>query len=65
MEILIAQAGAFDLSVAQWASNQLIGLVRKLRWIGMDDEAEELLANLTFTHFRLTEPLVAEPLATD
>jgi hypothetical protein len=65
MEILVAQAGAFDASVAQSASNQLIGLVRKLRWIGMDDKAEELLANLTFTHFRLAEPLVAEPSATD
>ncbi|HEY2534880.1 MAG TPA: hypothetical protein VGJ20_44415 [Xanthobacteraceae bacterium] len=65
MEILIAQASAFDLSVAQWASNQLIGLIRKLRWIGMDDEAEQLLAKLMFTHFRPTEPLVAEPSATD
>jgi hypothetical protein len=63
MDILLAQASAFDLSVAQWASNQLIALVRKLRWIGMDDEAEELLAKLTF--IRPTEPLVAEPSATD
>jgi hypothetical protein len=35
-----------DTSAAQSASNEAIKLIRKLRWAGMDEEAERLLKEL-------------------
>jgi len=37
----------FDHSAQRSASNECIRLIRKLRWIGMDDEAERVLAELS------------------
>jgi hypothetical protein len=45
-----AQQSAADATVAQSGSNELVKLIRKLRWIGMDDEAERLQSELTRRH---------------
>jgi hypothetical protein len=47
------------------ASNECVRLIRKLRWIGMDDEAERVLAQLSGWPFRPTETVIAGPWATD
>ena len=47
------------------ASNECIRLVRKLRWIGMDDEAERVLAQLSELPFRPTETVINSQWATD
>ncbi len=65
MEILFGQGTHFDVSAEQRASNQFVHLIRKLRWIGMDDEAEQVLAQLTRCPFRPTETVIAGPWATD
>ncbi len=65
MEILFGQGTHFDVSAEQRTSNQFVHLIRKLRWIGMDDEAEQVLAQLTGCPFRPTETVVAGPWATD
>ena len=46
-------------------SNELVKQIRKLRWIGMDDEAERVLAQLSGWPFRPTETVIAGPWATD
>ncbi|MFZ0527511.1 MAG: hypothetical protein WBF24_06810 [Xanthobacteraceae bacterium] len=43
------QSGA-DAAATQSGSNELVKLIRKLRWIGMHDEAERLQAELTRRH---------------
>jgi hypothetical protein len=45
--------------------NDCVRLIRKLRWIGMDDEAERVLAQLSGWPFRPTETVIAGPWATD
>lgn len=44
-------------------SNHLVHLLRKLRWIGMDDEAERVVAQLVGCC--ATEPVLAGPWPTD
>jgi hypothetical protein len=57
-------ARSFDLA-EQRASNHLVRLVRKLRWNNMDDEAEQVSAQLTKCRFPPTETVIAGPWATD
>ena len=38
----------FEDSAQRSASNECVRLIRKLRWIGMDDEAERVLARGLF-----------------
>jgi hypothetical protein len=64
MEVLIGQA-EFDLSAERRTSNQFVHLIRKLRWIGMDDEVEQVLAQLSRCRFRPTETVIAGPWPTD
>jgi hypothetical protein len=64
MEIPMGQAKSFDVA-EQRTSNQLVQLIRKLRWIGRDDEAERVLEHLTRCRFRPTETVIAGPWATD
>ncbi len=45
-----AHQSAADAAATQRGSNELVKLIRKLRWIGMDDEAERLQAELTRRH---------------
>jgi hypothetical protein len=58
------QARPFGLAEQQ-ASNRLVRLIRKLRWINMDDEAEQVSAQLTQCRFPPTETVIAGPWATD
>jgi hypothetical protein len=55
----------FDNPEQQRASNDYVHLIRKLRWMGMDDEAEQVLDQLSGRHFRPTETALAGPWATD
>jgi hypothetical protein len=65
MEIFNGQGRRIDDSAHRSASNECVRLIRKLRWIGMDDEAERLLAQLSGWPFRPTETVIAGPWATD
>jgi hypothetical protein len=64
MEIAMGQVKTLDVA-GQRTSNQLVQLIRKLRWIGRDDEAERVLKQLTRCRFRPTETVIAGPWATD
>ena len=55
VEIFNGQGRRFDDSAQRSASNECVRLIRKLRWIGMDDEAERVLAQLNGWPFRPTE----------
>ena len=65
MEIFDGQGRRFDDSGQRSASNECVRLIRKLRCIGMDDEAERVLAQLSGWPFRPTETVIAGPWATD
>jgi len=65
MEIFNGQLRHFDESAQLSASNDCVRLIRKLRWIGMDDEADRVLAQLSSWRFRPTETVIAGPWATD
>ena len=65
MEIFNVESGRFDVSAQRSASNECVRLICKLRWIGMDDEAERVLAQLSGWPFRRTETVIAGPWATD
>ena len=65
MEILNVPARRFDDAAQRSTSNECVRLIRKLRWIGMDDEAERVLAQLSGWPFRPTETVIAGPWATD
>jgi hypothetical protein len=53
------QGRHFDDSTQRSASNECVRLIRKLRWIGMDDEAEWVLEQLSGWPFRPTEIVIA------
>jgi hypothetical protein len=55
MEIFDGQGRCLDNSAQRGASNECVHLIRKLRWMGMDDEAEHMLAQLTEWSFQPTE----------
>jgi hypothetical protein len=57
MEILIAGE--------RRAPNESVHLIRKLRWIGMDDEAEQIAKQLIQRRFQPAESLVAGSCETD
>ena len=65
MEFFNGQGRRFDDSAQRSASNECIRLIRKLRWIGMDDEADRILVQLSGWPFRPTETVIAGPWATD
>lgn len=65
VEIFTGQGRRSDDSAQRSASNECVRLIRKLRWIGMDDEAERVLAQLSGWPFRPTETVIAGPWATD
>ena len=47
------------------ASNDMIKLIRKLRWIGMDEEAQKLQRELTERETAPADSVVATPRETD
>lgn len=54
-----------DISAEQEASNELVNLVRKLRWIGMDDEVERVQKKLAACRLRPANSVLAGPDDTD
>ena len=49
----------------QRASNELIKRIRKLRWMGMRDEAETVQMQLALRHTRPADSVLATPPDTD
>ncbi len=60
-----AQQSAADAAATQSGSNELVKLIRKLRWIGMDDEAERLQTELTRRHTAIADSVVTMTCETD
>jgi len=54
-----------DGSTGEGSSNELIKLVRKLRWVGMEEEADRLLKKLKRGHAATAESVLATPRETD
>lgn len=63
MEALLGQPP--DVSVEQRASNELVKLIRKLRWMGMQEEAERVQVQLTQCRVPTADNVVATPCDTD
>jgi len=63
MEALASQQALPDVSAEQRASNELIKLIRKLRWMGMEGEAQRLQVALNGAP--TTDTVIAEPRETD
>lgn len=49
----------------QRASNELVKLIRKLRWIGMEEEAETLEDELTLRRVAAADSVIAASRQTD
>ena len=58
---------AFDegFDVLAQRSNECVRLIRKLRWIGMDEEAQKLQRELTLRDAAPADSVVATPGETD
>jgi hypothetical protein len=54
-----------ERSAAQRASNELVKMIRKLRWMGMEVEAEKLQSELTLCDVPAADSVVAESRETD
>jgi hypothetical protein len=54
-----------DASAQHTSSDELIKLICKLRWIGMEDEAERLMKELTRRRSAADDSVVAAPAETD
>jgi hypothetical protein len=54
-----------DVSDDQRASNTLIKLIQKLRWIGMDDEAKRVQTTLAARDMQPADSVIAGPCDTD
>ena len=54
-----------DVINAQAASNALVKLIRKLRWMGMDDEAERVQKTVLSLEALPLDSVVAGPRDTD
>jgi hypothetical protein len=54
-----------DFSAEQGASNELVKRIRKLRWMGMREEAEGVQKQLAQRRVRPTDSVLATPPDTD
>jgi hypothetical protein len=54
-----------DHSAEQRTSNELVKLIRKLRWMGMEEEAERLETELAHCDVRRTNSVLATSHETD
>jgi hypothetical protein len=59
----VTRPGEQQTDMAQTASSELVKLIRKLRWIGMDEEAQGLQKELE--QRQATECVLATPRETD
>ena len=65
MEMRYDQQRPPEVSAEQRASNELVKLIRKLRWMGMEDEAERTRGELTGCRIPATDSVVAASRETD
>jgi hypothetical protein len=65
MEMLDDQQNAPDVPAEQRESNELIKRIRKLRWMGMREEAETVQMQLALRHTRPGDSVLATPPDTD
>lgn len=65
MEMERNQKMPFDRLTQQRTSNHLIKLIRKLRWMGMEEEVERAQYELTMCHVPPTDSVVAASRETD
>jgi hypothetical protein len=54
-----------DVSVKQRKSNELVKMIRKLRWMGMEEEAKRIQTELTHADVGPADSVVAAPRETD
>jgi len=54
-----------DPAASHRASNELVKLIRKLRWIGMEDEAQGLQTELARRHATAVDSVLATTAETD
>ena len=64
MEVSLERQNTADASAPQ-TPDELVKLICKLRWIGMEDEAERLTNELTQHDAATTDSVVATPHETD
>ena len=65
MVVLPSEPKSSDGSAEQRASNDLIRLIRKLRWMGMDDEAKRMQIELMRRAVPAEDSVLARPRDTD
>ena len=65
MEMSLDQQMPPDVAASPGTSNDLVKLIRKLRWIGMEEEAERLLNELTHRNIVAADSVLAAPRDTD
>lgn len=65
METPLEQQKPPDTSAVHRASNELIKLIRKLRWMGMDEEAKGLQNELKRRRATAADSVLATPRDTD
>ena len=61
----LEQQKSADSSPAQRASNELVKLIRKLRWMGMEEEAKKMEKQLTHCDVPAEDSVVAASRETD
>ncbi len=54
-----------DVSAEQRTSNELVKLIRKLRWMGMEEEAERVQTKLAQCGVQPADSVLATPRETD
>ncbi len=65
MKMSLKQQKPPDVSAEQRTSNELIKLIRKLRWMGMEEEAERVQTELAQCGVRPADSVLAVPHDTD
>ncbi len=65
METAHEQQKPPDTSPEQKASNELVRMIRKLRWVGMEEEAKRLQSQLTLYNVSAADSVVAASRETD
>lgn len=65
MEKSLKQQKPPEVSAEQRTSNELIKLIRKLRWMGMEEEAERVQTELAHSGVRPADSVLAASRETD
>ena len=65
MEVPLERQKPPDVSAEQKQSNDLVRLIRKLRWMRMEDQARQMQLELALRRSRPAETVIAGPADTD